>query len=517
MWQIINTAIHPISVNPIIIKALHSTNAALFLSHLLQLAEEKKDEDGWINLTNKQITETLGLTRTQQNTARKILKGFGLIEEKTGGHLNVVSYKINKPNLESLLKTAAPKYNNQKIQTQIPTCTTEHSECSTKTTNCTTDKNTFQISNNWQYFSHQLCEFHTTEHVSCSKSNTFFEFQPFSCAKSNTLIYLYNLYNKLYKLYNNYSFNFNYYLYNFSNYISNNYISFLSEKKRYGYPVAIPLPYPYFYYLIEENNNNNNNPLCKDKNTVYIKDTISIKNTGSNNTTSSKDKNIVCISNTYDISDVKDTDKNTVCISNTYGIMDTVDTDKNTVCIKNTYGIMDIDNNNTLCKNKNNVTLHKNNTNVCNNTDKHILQDNSYIYLSSIKNRVSHPTVGKVAYDSNRAIRNSKQNSDVKPFYTKIRDYKRSIPKKVYDEYFVEKSVYGNVKLTGNQYSKLVNLAGQEWVDKAIVKLNNYLTYCQKIGKDCKNKSHFYLLLWEYEKKLEEIKNLEKVKKSAKN
>ncbi|MEZ0536019.1 hypothetical protein ACAG39_02080 [Caldicellulosiruptoraceae bacterium PP1] len=70
-------------------------SSILFLSNLLRWNGKQKDPEGWIYKTQKEIEKETGLTRREQETARKNLKKLGFIEEKYKGLPRKLYFKIN--------------------------------------------------------------------------------------------------------------------------------------------------------------------------------------------------------------------------------------------------------------------------------------------------------------------------------------------------------------------------------------------------------------------------------------
>lgn len=89
---------------------------AIFLSRLVLWEGRQADRDGWIYKTRDEFTEETGLTRWEQETARKNLKEKGFIEEKLSGvppitHYKLVGKKIDEAwenHRSTLAKTTAP-------------------------------------------------------------------------------------------------------------------------------------------------------------------------------------------------------------------------------------------------------------------------------------------------------------------------------------------------------------------------------------------------------------------------
>jgi hypothetical protein len=75
----------PITFNPKLAKFIGSIKTTIFLSQLIYWKEKEGDENGWICKTREEITEKTGLSRREQEKARKDLIALGLLEEKYKG------------------------------------------------------------------------------------------------------------------------------------------------------------------------------------------------------------------------------------------------------------------------------------------------------------------------------------------------------------------------------------------------------------------------------------------------
>lgn len=84
-------------------------NGAVMLSQLVYWADKSKDPNGWIYKTGKEWTEETGLTRREQDTARKNLRELGFIDEHKHGVPCKVHFKVNQSNLYSALISLAHK------------------------------------------------------------------------------------------------------------------------------------------------------------------------------------------------------------------------------------------------------------------------------------------------------------------------------------------------------------------------------------------------------------------------
>jgi len=84
-----------VSYHPRINRITGSVTATIFLSNLLAWEGHQRDPEGWIYKTRDDITEETGLTRYEQETARKHLKERGLLEEKLKGVPATTNYRLN--------------------------------------------------------------------------------------------------------------------------------------------------------------------------------------------------------------------------------------------------------------------------------------------------------------------------------------------------------------------------------------------------------------------------------------
>lgn len=110
----------PIAFNKHYVQIGCGINGALMLSQLVYWADKAKDRNGWIYKTNIEWTEETGLTRREQDTARKNLKELGLIEEHKHGVPCKVHFKVNQVRLYELLISVAQK--RQTECTKAPNC-----------------------------------------------------------------------------------------------------------------------------------------------------------------------------------------------------------------------------------------------------------------------------------------------------------------------------------------------------------------------------------------------------------
>ena len=72
----------PIAYQPIIAKAFKSVKLGIFWSQFYYWHDKGDDPDGWIYKTQSEIYDETGLSRKEQETARKKGKELGVLEEK---------------------------------------------------------------------------------------------------------------------------------------------------------------------------------------------------------------------------------------------------------------------------------------------------------------------------------------------------------------------------------------------------------------------------------------------------
>lgn len=78
-------------------------NGALMLSQLVYWTSRTKNKDGWIYKTHEEWTLETGLTRREQDTARKILKTLGFLVEKKAGVPCKLHFRVERENLYKAL------------------------------------------------------------------------------------------------------------------------------------------------------------------------------------------------------------------------------------------------------------------------------------------------------------------------------------------------------------------------------------------------------------------------------
>lgn len=91
----------PIAFNPAFKKITGSTVAALMLSQAWYWSKRTSDENGWFYKTIAEWEDETGLTRSEQETARKHLKD--ILEVELRGIPATLYYRVDKPKILELL------------------------------------------------------------------------------------------------------------------------------------------------------------------------------------------------------------------------------------------------------------------------------------------------------------------------------------------------------------------------------------------------------------------------------
>jgi hypothetical protein len=93
----------PVAYHPILSKALGGVIEAVFVSQLLYWTGKGKLSEGWIYKTQVEIEKETGLTRRNQETARKNLKELGVLQEKLKGVPATLHYRLDLNALADLV------------------------------------------------------------------------------------------------------------------------------------------------------------------------------------------------------------------------------------------------------------------------------------------------------------------------------------------------------------------------------------------------------------------------------
>ncbi|MDP2433969.1 MAG: hypothetical protein Q8O33_18405 [Pseudomonadota bacterium] len=100
-----------VSYHPLLATVTGNVKAALFLSHAISWSryvhKSQPDRDGWFWLRASDWHEGAGLSGREQATARIILKGMGILEEKRIGVPAKIWYRVNLDKLGHLVAASA--------------------------------------------------------------------------------------------------------------------------------------------------------------------------------------------------------------------------------------------------------------------------------------------------------------------------------------------------------------------------------------------------------------------------
>lgn len=122
----------PIAFNPIYVKIGCGINGALMLSQLVYWTSRTRNQDGWIYKTHEEWEQETGLTRREQDTARKTLKSLGFLTEKKAGVPCKLHFRVERENLyKALIKysenlDSSQLHKSAKLDAQISPTNTEN-------------------------------------------------------------------------------------------------------------------------------------------------------------------------------------------------------------------------------------------------------------------------------------------------------------------------------------------------------------------------------------------------------
>lgn len=102
----------PIAYHPILAKVCGSVTAALFLSQIAYWSDKGASRDGWIWKTQAEMEDETGLSRSEQETARKKLVALGVLKEERRGVPARMWYLVDWNTLTDLID----KYEQTRLQ-----------------------------------------------------------------------------------------------------------------------------------------------------------------------------------------------------------------------------------------------------------------------------------------------------------------------------------------------------------------------------------------------------------------
>ncbi|RDV83898.1 hypothetical protein [Ammonifex thiophilus] len=85
----------PVGYYPGLTRITGGVKETLFLCQLLYWTDREADPEGWVHKTQEEIAEETGLSRREQESARRSLKELGFLEEKREGCPARLLYRVN--------------------------------------------------------------------------------------------------------------------------------------------------------------------------------------------------------------------------------------------------------------------------------------------------------------------------------------------------------------------------------------------------------------------------------------
>ena len=85
----------PIAYNPIVAKAFGSVKLGILWSQIYYWSDKTNDPNGWIYKTQNDIFDETGLSRKEQETARKLGKKLGILESEVRGVPPKVNFRVD--------------------------------------------------------------------------------------------------------------------------------------------------------------------------------------------------------------------------------------------------------------------------------------------------------------------------------------------------------------------------------------------------------------------------------------
>src|SRR5215212_11943853 len=102
----------PIAYHASLARALGSVTAGVLLSQFLYWQPRSRDPDGWFWKTQVDIADETALSRTETETARKVLVRAGVLEEKRRGVPAKMHFRVNLTKVVELLTRTSGQRSN---------------------------------------------------------------------------------------------------------------------------------------------------------------------------------------------------------------------------------------------------------------------------------------------------------------------------------------------------------------------------------------------------------------------
>lgn len=101
----------PIAVQRWAVRATGSITAAAMMTYALQVSQQiGADQDGWFAKTIKGWEESVGLSRSEQETARARLVELGLLEERRVGMPAHLEFRVNQEVVYNTIAKQAERF-----------------------------------------------------------------------------------------------------------------------------------------------------------------------------------------------------------------------------------------------------------------------------------------------------------------------------------------------------------------------------------------------------------------------
>ncbi len=106
-----------VAYHPMVAKALESVKAAILWDQLNYWDEKTTDPNRWVYKTQEELYDETGLSRKEQETARKICIEAGVLEEKKAGIPPKMNFRVN---MDAMIKLLSQFSNKKKETTSEP-------------------------------------------------------------------------------------------------------------------------------------------------------------------------------------------------------------------------------------------------------------------------------------------------------------------------------------------------------------------------------------------------------------
>lgn len=100
----------PIAYQPIVAKATDSVKLAILWSQLYYWSDRTNDPDGWVYKTREDVFDETGLSRKEQETARKIGAKLGVMESERKGVQGIIHFRVDVEAMMELIEKYLEKH-----------------------------------------------------------------------------------------------------------------------------------------------------------------------------------------------------------------------------------------------------------------------------------------------------------------------------------------------------------------------------------------------------------------------